>query len=80
MQGSWSEDTADYGSVVFASEELVSTYEGLFLTDTYECIVDYFDAGFEFEYILVSDSYNIFFRRRTFDKNIIIGINFELQS
>lgn len=71
--------TASYGSVVFASTELVSTYEGLFLTDTYECIINYFDAGFKFEYILVSDSYNIFFRQRTFDRNIIVGINFELQ-
>ncbi len=51
----------DYGSVNFVSEELVSTFEGLFLTDTYECVVNYFDAGFKFEYILVSKSYNIFF-------------------
>lgn len=71
--------TASYGSVVFASEELVSTYEGLFLTDTYECVIDYFDAGFEFEYILVTESYNVFFRQRTADKNIILGVNFELQ-
>ena len=54
--------TVDYGSITFVSEELVSTYEGLFLTDTYECVIDYFDADFDFEYILVSESYNIFFR------------------
>ena len=71
--------TADYGSVVFASEELVSTYEGLFLTDTYECIINYFDADFDFEYLIVSKSYNLFFRQRTFDKNIIIGLNFDVQ-
>ena len=71
--------TASYGSVVFASEELVSTYEGLFLTDTYECIINYFDAKFEFEHLIVSKSYNLFFRRRTLDKNIIIGLNFDIQ-
>ena len=72
--------TADYGSVVFASEELVATYEGVFLTDTCECIVNYFDADFDFEYILVSSSYNVFFRMRSYSyRNIIIGVNFELQ-
>lgn len=71
--------TASYGSVVFASEEIVSTYEGLFLTDTYECIVDYFEADNDFQYILVSESYNVFFRTRSFDTNIIVGINFKLQ-
>ena len=72
--------TAAYGSVVFATEELVATYEGVFLTDTCECIVNYFDANFEFEYILVSSSYNVFFRMRSYvDGNIILGINFELQ-
>ena len=70
---------ANYGSVVFASSEIVSTYEGLFLTDTYECIVNYFDAGFDFEYILISESNNVFFRQRTIDKNIILGVNFNLQ-
>ncbi|MBQ8174162.1 MAG: DUF5050 domain-containing protein [Clostridia bacterium] len=71
--------TADYGSVTFVSDEMVSTCEGLFLTDTYECVIHYFDAGFDFEYILVSESYNVFFRKRIGDENIIIGINFELQ-
>ncbi len=71
--------TASYGSVNFASKELVSTFEGIFLADTYECIVNYFDAGFEFEYILVTESYNIFFRTRSFDKNIIVGVNFSMQ-
>ena len=69
----------DYGSVTFVSDELVSTYEGLFLTETYECVINYFDAGFDFQYMLVSDSYNVFFRKRIGDQNIIIGINFELQ-
>ena len=71
--------TADYGSVVYASEELVSTYEGLFMADTYECVIDYYDADFDFEYMLISESYNVFFRQRYFDKNIIVGVNFELQ-
>lgn len=71
--------TASYGSLTFVSEEMVSTYEGLFLTDTYECVINYFDAGFQFEYVLVSDSYNVFFRQRSGDKNIILGVNFELQ-
>ncbi len=70
---------AEYGSVNFASKELVSTFEGIFLTDTYECIVDYFDAGFKFEYLLVTQSYNIFFRARSIDKNIIMGVNFRVQ-
>ena len=69
----------NYGSVNFASNELVSTFEGIFLADTYECIVNYFDAGFKFEYILVSKSYNIFFRARSIDRNIIIGVNFSMQ-
>lgn len=69
----------DYGSVNFASEEFVSTFEGLFLTDTYECIINYFDAGFKFEYILVTESDNVFFRARSIDRNIILGVNFELQ-
>ena len=69
----------DYGSVNFASPELVSTFEGLFLADTYECIVNYFDAGFRFEYILVSESYNVFFRARGIDTNIILGVNFSVQ-
>ncbi|MBO7761223.1 MAG: hypothetical protein J6T24_00335, partial [Clostridia bacterium] len=72
--------TASYGSVTFASDELVATYEGIFLTDTYECVVDYFDAGFRYEYLLVSESYNIFFRPRSLDRNVIIGINFSLQN
>ena len=71
--------TVSYGSVVFASEELVSTYEGLFLTDTCECIVDYYDSGSDFRYILVTESYNIFFRTRSFDTNLIVGVNFSLQ-
>ena len=71
--------TQDYGSVTFVSPELVSTHNGLFLTDTYECIIDYFDAGFRFEYILVTDSYNVFFRARSGNTNIIIGVNFEIQ-
>ena len=70
---------AQYGSVNFASENLVSTFEGLFLTDTYECIINYFDAGFNFEYILVTESNNIFFRARSVDKNVIIGVNFSMQ-
>ena len=69
----------DYGSVNFASKELVSTFEGVFLTDTYECIINYFDAQFDFEYVLVSESYNFFFRSRDVDKNIIIGVNFSMQ-
>lgn len=71
--------TATYGSVNFVSEELVSTYEGLFLTDTYECIVDYDDVQTEFQYVLVTESDNIFFRTRSFDKNIIVGVNFSIQ-
>lgn len=68
----------DYGSINFASKDLVSTFEGIFLADTYECIVNYFDAEFEFEYILVTKSYNVFFRARSIDKNIIIGVNFSM--
>lgn len=71
--------TATYGSINFASEEIVSTYEGLFLTDTYECIVDYDDVQTEFQYVLVTESENIFFRTRSFDKNIIVGVNFSIQ-
>ena len=71
--------TASYGSVTYASEELVSTYEGLFLAETYECVIDYFDAGFNFEYLLVTESYNFFFRQRSLDKNIIVGVNFDFQ-
>lgn len=71
--------TANYGSVVFASNDLVSTYEGLFLTDTYECVVNYSESDFEFEHVIVTDSYNIFFRKRIGDQNIIIGVNFMIQ-
>lgn len=70
---------AEYGSINFASKEIVSTYEGLFLTDTYECVINYFDAGFKYEYILVSESYNVFFRERNFNENVIIGVNFNVQ-
>ena len=70
---------AEYGSVNFASNAVVSTYEGLFLTNTYECIINYFDDDFDYEYILVTDSYNVFFRDRSFDRNIIIGVNFGVQ-
>ena len=71
---------AQYGSVNFASNAVVSTYEGLFLTDTYECIINYFDDDFDYEYILVTDSYNVFFRDRDyFERNIIIGVNFGVQ-
>lgn len=70
---------ANYGSVNFASKELVSTFEGVFLTDTYECIINYFDAGFKFQYILATKSNNIFFRARSIDRNIIIGVNFSMQ-
>jgi len=52
---------------------------GLFITDTYECVVNYFNAGFDFEYILISESYNFFFRERLIEKNIIVGVNFGLQ-
>ena len=71
--------TEDSGSLTFVSEEIVSTYEGLFLTETYECIVNYWEADFDFEYILISESYNVFFRQRSGDQNIIVGVNFELQ-
>lgn len=69
----------DDGSVVFASEEMVSTYEGLFLTDTYECVINYAESGFNYEYVLVSESYHVFFRQRFSDQNVIIGVNFHLQ-
>ena len=71
--------TDDAGSLVYVSEELVSTHEGLFLTDTYECIIDYYDAKFDFKSLIITDSYNIFFRNTSLDKNMIIGINFDLQ-
>ncbi len=71
--------TANYGSMTFVSDTVVSTHEGLFLTDTYECVIHYSRTGFDFEYILVSESYNVFFRKKNGDKNIIIGVNFELQ-
>ena len=67
------------GSVNYASEEVVSTFEGLFLTDTCECIINYSDAGFKFEYVIVSESEQFFFRSESKDKNIIIGVNFDLQ-
>ncbi len=70
---------AQYGSVNFASKDVVSTCEGLFLTDTYECIINYFDDDFPFEYVLVTKSNNIFFRKRTLDANIIVGVNFGIQ-
>ena len=70
---------ASYGSVNFASKDFVSTFEGLFLADTYECIINYFDAGFKFEYILITESNNIFFRARSIDRNVILGVNFTLQ-
>ena len=70
---------ASYGSINFASNELVSTFEGIFLTDTYECVVDYSDSGFSFEYLLITDSYNIFFRDRTNSDSKILGINFNIQ-
>ncbi|MBR5224008.1 MAG: hypothetical protein IKV81_07585, partial [Clostridia bacterium] len=69
----------EYGSVNFASKEVVSTYEGLYLTDTYECIINYFDDDFPFEYVLVTKSNNVFFRDRDFDANIIVGVNFGVQ-
>ena len=71
--------TYSYGSITYASKELVSTYEGLYLADTYECVINYFDANFHFEYLLITDSYSIFFRQRVLDKNIIIGVNFNLK-
>lgn len=71
--------TNSYGSTVFASEELVSTYEGLFLTDTYECVIDYFEAGFQFKHLIFTESYNLFFRKSDGDQNIIIGLNFAIQ-
>ena len=67
------------GSMVYASEELISTHEGLFLTETYECIIDYQEAKFDFKSLIVTDSYNLFFRNTILDQNMIIGINFDLQ-
>ena len=71
--------TVDYGNMVFASEEVVSTSQGLYLTETYECIIDYYYDDFDFEHILVTDSDCIFFRKMTLEKNILVGVNFELQ-
>lgn len=68
-----------YGSVEFASEEIVSTHEGLFLTDTYECIINYFDEDFDYPHILVTESYNLFFREDYYFSKEIIGINFNFQ-
>lgn len=70
---------ADYGSVNFVSEDVVSTYEGLFLTDTYECVINYFDSGFYFECVIVTESNNVFFSKRPYTSNEILGVNFELQ-
>ena len=73
--------TTSGGSVTFVSEDVVSTFEGIFLTETYECIYsnyDNFDGDITFEYILVTESGNIFFRSR-YEGNIILGINFNLQ-
>ena len=71
--------TSSYGSTVFASEDVVSTHAGLFLTDTYECVVDYGKAQFNFKHLIVTQSLNIFFRESDGDQNIIIGLNFEIQ-
>lgn len=71
--------STNYGSMNFASAELVSTFDGIFLTDTYECIVDYFDAGFQFDYMLLTKSNNVFFRERGLNENIIVGVNFSIQ-
>lgn len=68
-----------YGGTVYACDELVSTGEGLFLTDTYECIINYFEADFDYDAMIISDSYNVFFRDSGFNSHIIIGVNLEIQ-
>ena len=67
------------GSINYASKEIVSSFEGVFLADTYECIFNNSDTDFPYEYVLVTESYNIFFRASDVDQNIIRGVNYSLQ-
>jgi len=72
------DDVYKEGDLTFVTKDLVATYEGLFLADTYECVVDYSDAEFDFKYILISDDYYIFFRSGDANEHIIYGLNFSL--
>ena len=70
--------TESYGSMGFVSEEIVSTYKGLYLTDTYECVVNYTDSGFSYINVIVTDSNNVFFRGRG-EAEFIITVDFDKQ-
>lgn len=65
---------ADYGSINFASPDFVGTYEGLFITDTYECVINYRDTQFPYPCILITKSKNVFFADRMERDKIIIGV------
>ena len=68
-----------YGTLAFASEDAIITTKGIYLPDTYECIVNYDDFSLEYKRILISESGNVFLRSEFYGGKEIIGINFDRQ-
>lgn len=65
-------------SVTFANADVVATYEGLFLTNTYQLIVDCNDSSFYYQHLLITESNNVFFRNHDTNPKIIYGVNFNI--
>ena len=70
----------DIGEVIFASEDYVSTRDGIYVTDTTECIIKPQNDKYYYRDIIISESYNVFLKSHlSTNANVLIGINLNLQ-
>jgi hypothetical protein len=70
----------DIGEVIFASEDYVSTRDGIYVTDTTECIIKSQNDKYYYHDIIITKSYNVFLKTHlSTNANVLIGINLNLQ-
>ena len=65
------------GSMLYASEKIISTNEGLFDANTYEYIVNYSEAKFDYKQIIVSESGKLFFKQNNTDETVIVNLKLQ---
>lgn len=63
----------------YATKDYVVTREGIFNTNTAECIMKYTFSDDHYKDAIITESYNIFFKRDTSNRKAILGVNMNFQ-
>ena len=63
----------------YATKDYVVTREGIFNTNTAECIMKYTFSDDRYKDAIITESYNIFFKRDTSNRKVILGVNMNFQ-